>query len=80
MALTELQKKILLFVKTSSYPCLPALCKEVKLGVDIVQPIVEDLEKIGYIRIDEGENGRQDRVKPHPDRPKLLWDFDFMAD
>lgn len=80
MAFSVLQKKIFLFVKSSSNPCLLALCSEVGLEEADVRPVVEDLEKRGFIRIDAGKNGREDRVKPHLERPGLLWQWDFMAE
>lgn len=70
---TDLQKRIFNFVKHSSYPTIPKLCEFCKRDEEEVLPEVKRLADIGYLRIDEGKNGDPDRVKPHPDRKRLLW-------
>jgi hypothetical protein len=80
---TELEKKIFSFVKDSSNPIFSALCsfigcKEGKGCVECpVRAKISELCDKGYLRVDEGSDGREDRVKPHPDRPNLLWQLDL---
>lgn len=70
---TDLQVQVFEFVKSSSVPTITNLCTYCDCCEEELRPVVEDLAEIGYLRIDEGENGREDRVKPHPDRQGLLW-------
>ena len=70
---TDLQRGIFNFVKHSSHPTIPKLCEFCGKDEEEVRAEAENLAEVGYLRIDEGKNGDPDRVKPHPDRKRLLW-------
>lgn len=70
---TEVEREILLFVRQCSCPAIGRLCEWCGKEEEELMPVIDKLADQGFLRKDEAKDGYPLRIKPHPDRPGLLW-------